>query len=82
MQSLSEAVDVSEGFSRTRRVPERIIIRKLPLMPLEDGVERSRLVADIIPKLNNQRGDPNPDWVWGSSGWNSEMLSGEYQNVP
>lgn len=41
----------SEGFSRTKRGHDQIGIRQLPLVPLEDGVERSKLVADIILML-------------------------------
>lgn len=50
-------------------------------MPLEDGVERSKLVTDIILMLVNRRRDPN-SVVLRRGGWSSEMLRREHQNVP
>lgn len=38
-------------------------------MPLEDGAERSKLVADIFLMLISQRRDPNPDVFWGRARW-------------
>lgn len=79
-----EAVDVLEGFSRTRRVPEQIrqiSLRPLSQVPLEDGVERSKLATDIILMLVNRRRDPN-SVVLRRGGWSSEMLCREHQNVP
>lgn len=59
-----------------------ISIRHLPQVPLEDGVERNKLAADIFLIPISQRRDPNPDMVWGRSRWGSKMLGREHQNVP